>query len=272
MMQERVLPNEMGGRGEKLGHRKCTAGKYGGVNNLAEIERGRRTGLRAKSGDMAGQTGPKTRWGKSVSSQNARKHGMRSRKLIVGDERQEDFDQLAAGWRAEYEPEGQAAESLMERVILNDWLLRRGERCHLDAEWELAELQASEAAAEEIEKQHQKVQLYLRYKTTAERSFYRAFYAVRGLRKDKVREELDVEKFRKEIQRMAREEAAIADREAQQEKAAGKGRAVAAQGGAAKGNRKKRGGEVVTMERWLEVGGGGGGATRLDTGRKAGDS
>src|SRR5579875_2667974 len=120
---------------------------------------------------MPGRTGPKSRDGKSNSSQNARKHGARARTVIIGEERQEDFDRLAAGWRAEYEVEGQAAESLMERVILGDWLLRRAEGVYLDAEAELAAVPLLERTAE----QHAQLALYLRYKTTAERSFYRAF-------------------------------------------------------------------------------------------------
>jgi hypothetical protein len=99
---------------------------------------------------MPGQTGPKTPPGKANSSQNARKHGLRSRKLLIGDERQEDFDRLAAGWRAEYEPEGQAGESLIERVILGDWFLRRAEdACMARKEVRRA---AQEASEEESQK------------------------------------------------------------------------------------------------------------------------
>ena len=183
---------------------------------------------------MPGQTGPKTPSGKAVSSQNARKHGLRSRKVIVGEERQEDFDRLAAGWRAEYEPEGQAAESLMERVILNDWFLRRAEGQYMDAEAALEEVHPLERTAE----QHEQVQLYLRYRTTAERSFYRAFYALRGLRKDKIKEELDLEKMRKKIGEMVRAEFAKMDD-------APEVKPVAPEGGVSSGDVKKAAGTVA---------------------------
>jgi len=126
---------------------------------------------------------------------------MRSRSVIAGDELQEDFDRLAAGWRAEYEPEGQAGESLIERVILGDWFLRRAERVCMEAEAELAAVHPLDWT----EEQHKQMQLYSRYKTTAERSFYRAFYAVRGLRKDKLKEELDIARVRKQMEQCARE-------------------------------------------------------------------
>jgi hypothetical protein len=196
---------------------------------------------------------------------------MLSRRVIVGDERQEDFDRLAAGWRAEYEPEGQAGESLLERVILNDWLLRRAEGQYLDAESVLAEVDPLERTDE----QQHKTQLYLRYRTTAERSFYRAFYALRGLRKDKVKEELDVEKFRDEMKRALQQEAAIvmAERElknaerkalaaqkaeelaaAQREQAIKSKRAQRPPNGRCAGRkRKKNGGAPVVIEQWIEV-------------------
>jgi len=112
---------------------------------------------------------------------------------------------MAAGWREEFEVEGQAGETLLERVILGDWGLRRADRKCFEAEAILEEALALGRDEEEIQKQHAQVQLYLRYKTSAERSFYRAFYALRGLRKDKFKEELDLNKIRKEIEKTARE-------------------------------------------------------------------
>ena len=184
---------------------------------------------------------------------------MRSRKVIVGDERQEDFDRLAAGWRAEFELEGQAAESLVERVIREDWFLRRAEGVYMDAEAELAEVHPLERTAE----QHAQMQLYLRYKTTAERSFYRAYYALRGLRKDKLKEELDLEKVRQEVQRCAREAVQQASRELQQEKAetarvSAKPVALAAADSKAKALFKgqkhpKKMRKVAVLDQWIEV-------------------
>ncbi|HEX3682487.1 MAG TPA: hypothetical protein VHU83_08075, partial [Bryobacteraceae bacterium] len=89
------------------------------------------------------------------------------------------------------------------------------EGVYMDAEAELAERHPLERTAE----QHAQMQLYLRYKTTAERSFYRAYYAMRGLRKDKLKEELDLSKLREEVQRCAREAVQQASKELQQEKA-----------------------------------------------------
>ena len=152
-------------------------------------------------------TGPRTFTGKETSSQNRLTHGCRSKRIIVGDERQEDFDALDAGWREEFEMEGQAGKSLLKRVILNDWLLQRAEGHYLGAQEDVA---MTEPAAW-TEEQHKKVQLFLRYKTTAERSFYRAYNALKELRKDKVREELQMDKVREKIEKFVEEAATKAE-------------------------------------------------------------
>jgi hypothetical protein len=186
---------------------------------------------------------------------------MRSRTVIVGEERQEDFDRLAAGWRAEFDFEGQAAESLLERVILGDWFLRRAEGVYMDAEAELAEVHPLEWT----EEQHAQMELYGRYKTTAERSFYRAYYALRGLRKDKLKEELDLSKLRQKMDEYAVEavEKASTEREERQpapqptkqseaKKANGapedRGKAIFRGQNAPKKMRK-----VAVLDQWIEV-------------------
>lgn len=150
-----------------------------------------------------GTGGPITPEGKSQSSQNAMKHGCRTKRLLVGDERQEDYEALEAGWRAEYGGEdGQANESLLQRVILNDWLLQRAERQYEEAAASLSEIHPLEWAAE----QHHQLALFVRYKTTQERTFYRAFQALNALRKDKIREETALGRVRDQVQAIIREE------------------------------------------------------------------
>lgn len=195
---------------------------------------------------------------------------MRSRKLIIGEERQEDFDRLAAGWRTEYEPEGQAGESLVERVILNDWFLQRAEGVYMDLETELAET----PALERTEEQHAKLQLYLRYKTTAERSFYRAFYALRGLRKDKFKEEVDLMRVREVMRQEATKEVRRAAKEVLEEMASTRRVEAAKRLGPAKAvdrtspetavqsraktlfqgqNHPKKMRKVAVLDQWIEV-------------------
>ncbi len=118
--------------------------------------------------------GPKTPEGKARSSQNALKHGGRSETLILPGEEQADFDKVAEGWRKEFEPEGYQEERLVEILVRNDWFFQRADR-----RWQEAEAEGAD--------QHT-LELMQRYRTTAERSFFRALGALRGLRKDLLRE------------------------------------------------------------------------------------
>ena len=130
-------------------------------------------------------TGPKTPEGKAASSQNALRHGGRSRQRFIEGETEEQFQVVRQHWIEQFGPEGYQEERLVEILVWNDWFLQRAER----------NLQETEAAAFgadgwTAELLHQ-VQLMQRYKTTAERSFYRAWSALRGLEKDIHRERIE---------------------------------------------------------------------------------
>jgi hypothetical protein len=190
---------------------------------------------------------PNTPDGKEISSRNAITHGLRAKNtLILPDERQEDFDALAAAWRAEFGVEGQAAEALVRRVILNDWLLQRTERKYLEAETELAATGHMEWTAE----QHHKLELFLRYKTTAERSFYRAYNAMHGLRREKIRVELTFENLSKKIDKLA--QAAVSKAGDQKEKVEAENKTPAQLLFPGKKSPKKKR-TIPILEQWAEV-------------------
>ena len=181
---------------------------------------------------------------------------MRSPRLIVEGELQEDYDRLAAGWRAKYGGDGQDLESLLSRVIQADWLLRRTELWNLDAQAKAMETHPLDWTAE----QHHKLELFGRYKTGAERSFYRAYGALRGLRKDEVKEALDLEIWRKnmarearEIMKEAHEEQARATETKAQEKAAAERAPKRAEDLFRGQHHPKKAAKVVPLEQWIEV-------------------
>lgn len=182
---------------------------------------------------------------------------MRSKTVILPGERQEDFDALAAGWRAEYGGDGQATESMLQRVILADWFLERMERRYVEAEAELAELKPGERT----EEHDKRIELCLRYKTTHERSFFRAFYALRALRKDKLREELDLKRFEERMDKLAKEafERAASGHEAEMQAKAENGAAEPEQTRGGDGKRgvqatKRESRKPLMAEMWVESG------------------
>lgn len=161
------------------------------------------------------RTGPNTPEGKENSSKNALKHGCRSKRLLVGDETQEEFDALEEAWRREYGSEGQATESWLRRTIERDWDLRRSERNYEAVEVELAAIPPMQWSDE----QHHKLELFLRYRTTQERSFQRAFTMLNQLQKDKQRDEMVRARIQQQAEKIAREQAKKAAKEKEEEEA-----------------------------------------------------
>ena len=131
------------------------------------------------------QTGPKTPEGKLISSQNARTHGLTSKKLFLPGENQEEFAELREGWFAQFPPESQAERAMVEQLARNDWFVKRAERRYEEVEERLGDSHAGDWS----EEQFRLLERILRYKTTAERSFQRSLSIVRQLRKDRLQEE-----------------------------------------------------------------------------------
>ena len=206
-------------------------------------------------------TGPKTPEGKAQSSQNSTKHGCRAKKvLILPDETREEYDELRDGWMAEFQPEGHQERRMVEKLILNDWLQLRAERWLLQVEARVAE--ASTDATEWSAEQHHQVGLMQRYKTTAERAFYRAWNAVQGLRKDFMREQRDIHRLRSEnvaLQQKAehlegeceRAQGRLAEVEKKQPKP--EAAKTAAQQMFQGQNSKKKQKRLQVLEQWVEV-------------------
>ncbi len=70
--------------------------------------------------------GPKTTEGWALSSRNATQYGFPATKvLLLPDESQEEYDEMVAGWRKQFQPADYQEEKLVETLILNDWLHRR---------------------------------------------------------------------------------------------------------------------------------------------------
>lgn len=96
--------------------------------------------------------------------------------VIMAGEQQEDYDQMAREWNKEFEPETYMERRLVGILIDNDWFLRRAVR-----------------RLHEAEAENGKIELMQRYKTSAERSFYRSLNALQQLRRDLMRQDRHAE-------------------------------------------------------------------------------
>jgi hypothetical protein len=118
-------------------------------------------------------TGPRSPEGKARSSMNRLTHGCRSEQLILNHEDPAEFEFIMNGWLEAYKPEDAIAQHLVEETAKAHWFLKRNEkrlhqievRLPMDA-WHWTET-------------HQKLFTnFSRYKTTAERTFFRWYKAL----------------------------------------------------------------------------------------------
>ncbi len=87
------------------------------MTSTTKIEANRRNAKRS--------TGPKTPDGKAISAQNALRHGLTAAQHVLHDEDREAFAASTAAFRAELEPVGPLEASLVERISVLVWRLRR---------------------------------------------------------------------------------------------------------------------------------------------------
>jgi hypothetical protein len=70
-------------------------------------------------------TGPRTPDGKARVALNALKHGLTGEQVVLPNENPEDFDTFQAGLLSDLHPLGELEETLVERIVIDQWRLRR---------------------------------------------------------------------------------------------------------------------------------------------------
>jgi hypothetical protein len=111
-------------------------------------------------------TGPRTEAGKSISSRNAVKHNLCSKSLTGSD--LEEFQAIRGSLDDEWEPATETENLLLDQMALSQWRMDRALSLELNA----------------FDNDHLDEKLLaLRYRTTAERSFYKALTELQRLRK-----------------------------------------------------------------------------------------
>ena len=182
------------------------------------------------------------------------KHGLRAKSLyILPGETQEEYDKVLRGWNDYWQPADYQEEKLVETLIQNDWQHKRAQRWHLAAEAGAVGEDGLGPMDWTAEQRHQ-MELMQRYKTSAERAFYRALSALRGLHKDIMREDKDRTELRAKSEKQDRR---IDQLEAQVKQAAPKVKSEVLltraqqtfQGQKSPKKRKK----IQTLEQWVEI-------------------
>ena len=110
-------------------------------------------------------TGPRTPEGKARVAQNAIKHGLTSKHLIIRPEEQDEFDDLQTSLYLELDPQGAVETVTFHDLIHAAWNLHRLRRMEVECD------PADFAAAERIS----------RYLSRNQRAYYRAVKELRTL-------------------------------------------------------------------------------------------
>jgi hypothetical protein len=87
------------------------------MTSQMQIEANRRNALAS--------TGPRTEEGKAIVANNALKHGLTARRVLLPDETEEELAAFADGLSEQLQPVGEIEVLLAERVVAAAWRLRR---------------------------------------------------------------------------------------------------------------------------------------------------
>lgn len=137
--------------------------------------------LAANSANAQHSTGPRTPKGKTRSSQNASKHGLTAREVIIAPGEQPEFDDLLAQYQADVKPQGAIQQTLFNQLVAAAWNLRRIGRmeAELCAESSYQDLLANH------DLQNQLARL-ARHHTRIERCFHRCLKELKTLQTNAV--------------------------------------------------------------------------------------
>ena len=123
-------------------------------------------------------TGPRTAEGKAASSQNAFKHGLYSKDLIMRGEDPAQLDALKADLRREHQPANTTEEILVNEMAEQFWRIRRYRTRETD-------LLLINEPADAVPALLRVLPIIQRFMTAAERGFHKALTTLRQLQKDR---------------------------------------------------------------------------------------
>src|SRR5687768_377578 len=126
----------------------------------------------ANAANAQHSTGPRTTDGKARSAQNAMKHGLTSKELVVREDEQEEFESLRGALIEEIAPHGVLESLAFAQFLQAAWNLQRFRRLEGALAVDGVDPLLEESAAKTLDRLR-------RYAASAERSYYRAMKELR---------------------------------------------------------------------------------------------
>ncbi len=148
--------------------------------------------------DGAKSTGPKTPKGLQKSAQNALRHGLTAKSLVLGNESQTKFDELMEAFIRKFQPKDDVELELVTEMVAARWRLRRVwliQTAAIDLQMDRMAPEIAQQfkvithptrlslAFTTMANDEKSLQLLLRYETTYSRAFDRALKTLEKLQK-----------------------------------------------------------------------------------------
>jgi hypothetical protein len=127
--------------------------------------------------------GPRSPEGKAISSQNALKHGLASGTLFIPGEDPAEYDSLLKSLLHDQSPVGENEALLVRDMATATWLKDRAIRLQTAAFANLAAHPGTSAVTSVVPPE---LSVLIRYQTTNERAYHRAFKTLADLRKQRL--------------------------------------------------------------------------------------
>jgi hypothetical protein len=127
-------------------------------------------------------TGPRSIEGKAASSQNALRHGLASRGIVIVPGQEEDFQKLESDLRVTLKPEGPLQELIFRRALTASWTLFRCGLAEVHLYGDLAGKPDLDPILDIVNQDHYtRIRKYAR---ESESSFYRAIRELAKLQEE----------------------------------------------------------------------------------------
>jgi hypothetical protein len=131
-------------------------------------------------------TGPSTPEGKARSSQNAIRHGLTAKELIVSDDQRPAFEELRQSLLTELAPQGAVENFTFDQLLHAAWNLQRFRALEADLMVNGLDPILDDSAAKILDRLN-------RYAARAERSYYKALNELRTLQTNRALRALKLE-------------------------------------------------------------------------------
>lgn len=130
-------------------------------------------------------TGPKTPAGKTMVAQNALKHGVFSKQIVLQEESMDEFEELKGEFYSQFQPQGLLEGLFLERALTAAWRLSRMMQIESILMNHATKKSFGRGLADVLSGRHgDELSLLCRYETSLEKTLFRSLAELRAINKN----------------------------------------------------------------------------------------